>query len=134
MAGLVTLDDVFRARETIGDRLPRTPMLASRTLAAPGAALKCELFQRTGSFKPRGALNKLSTLTAEEKARGVITISAGNHAQAVALRRREEGVDALVVMWQTARPQKIAADARLRRRRSTSSRPAPPRPSSASSA
>ena len=57
---MVSRDDVLRARETIGDRLPRTPMLASRQL---GARLKCELFQRTGSFKSRGALNRLSTLT-----------------------------------------------------------------------
>ena len=103
---MVSRDDVLRARETIGDRLPRTPMLTSRTL---GARLKCELFQRTGSFKSRGALNRLSTLTAEEKARGVIAISAGNHAQAVAYAAAEEGVDALVVMWQGASEQKIAA-------------------------
>ena len=61
---LPTRDDVERARETIGDRLPRTPLLSSRTL---GARLKCELFQRTGSFKVRGALNKLSSLSDEEK-------------------------------------------------------------------
>ena len=54
-------------------------MQSSRTL---GARLKCELFQRTGSFKPRGALNKISNLTPDERTRGVITISAGNHAQA----------------------------------------------------
>ena len=64
-ASVVSRDDVFRARETIRDRLPRTPMLTSRQL---GARLKCELFQRTGSFKTRGALNRLSTMTAEEKA------------------------------------------------------------------
>jgi threonine dehydratase len=101
-----TRADVERARATIGDRLPRTPMLASRTLRA---RLKAELFQRTGSFKARGALNKLSHLTAEEKTRGVIAISAGNHAQAVAYAAAEEGVDALVVMWQGASAQKIAA-------------------------
>ena len=61
---MVSRDDVLRARETIGDRLPRTPMLTSRQL---GARLKCELFQRTGSFKSRGALNRLSTMTAEER-------------------------------------------------------------------
>ena len=71
---------------------------------------KAELFQRTGSFKPRGVLNKLATLTDEEKERGVISISAGNHAQALAYARRPlEGIDALVVMWQTASPMKIAA-------------------------
>jgi threonine dehydratase len=101
-----TRDDVFRARETIGDRLQRTPLLTSRTI---GARLKCELFQRTGSFKVRGALNKISNLSAEEKARGVIAISAGNHAQAVAYAAATEGIDALVVMWQGASEQKIEA-------------------------
>jgi threonine dehydratase len=103
---LPTHDDVLRARATIGDRLARTPMLSSRTIRA---RLKCELFQRTGSFKVRGALNKLSSLNAEEKRRGVIAISAGNHAQAVAFAAAEEGIDALVVMWQGASEQKIAA-------------------------
>ena len=83
-------DDVAptRARRTIERHLLRTPLLSSRTL---GARLKCELFQRTGSFKSRGALNKLAGLTAEEKARGVIAISAGNHAQAVAFAAAREG-------------------------------------------
>jgi threonine dehydratase len=103
---VVERGDVERARETIGTRLARTPMLSSRTL---GARLKCELFQRTGSFKSRGALNKLASLTPDEKARGVIAISAGNHAQAVAFAAAEEGVDALVVMWAGASDQKIAA-------------------------
>jgi threonine dehydratase len=103
---LPTRDDVERARATIGDRLARTPMLSSRTL---NARLKCELFQRTGSFKVRGALNKLASLSTDEKQRGVIAISAGNHAQAVAFAAAQEGVDALVVMWQGASELKIAA-------------------------
>jgi threonine dehydratase len=103
---LPTRADVFRARETIGDRLARTPMLSSRTI---GARLKCELFQRTGSFKSRGALNKMSSLSSDEKQKGVIAISAGNHAQAVAFAAAEENVDALVVMWQGASEFKIAA-------------------------
>jgi threonine dehydratase len=103
---LPTRDDVLLARTTIGDRLARTPTLPSRTI---GARLKCELFQRTGSFKVRGALNKLSSLDADEKQRGVIAISAGNHAQAVAYAAAEEKVDALVVMWEGASEQKIAA-------------------------
>jgi threonine dehydratase len=101
-----TREDVERARATIGDRLARTPTLSSRTL---NARLKCELFQRTGSFKSRGALNKVSSLTADEKNAGVIAISAGNHAQAVAFAARESGADALVVMWQGASEQKIEA-------------------------
>jgi threonine dehydratase len=81
-------------------------MLLSHEL---GARLKCELFQRTGSYKPRGVLNKMSSLSAGEKARGVIAISAGNHAQAVAFGAAAEGVDALVVMWRGASELKIAA-------------------------
>jgi threonine dehydratase len=109
---LLTLDDVYRARERIGDRLHRTPMLTSRTLSERVGVpvhFKAELLQRTGAFKPRGVLNKLATLTDEEKARGVISISAGNHAQALAYASAVEGIDALVVMWQTASPMKIAA-------------------------
>jgi threonine dehydratase len=106
VAELPTRDDVLRARETIADRLERTPLLSSRTMRA---SLKCELFQRTGSFKSRGALNKMSSLSSEEKRRGVIAISAGNHAQAVAFAAAEENVDALVVMWRGASEFKIAA-------------------------
>jgi threonine dehydratase len=109
---LISLDDVYRARERIGDRLHRTPLLGSATLSRQVDAdvrFKAELFQRTGAFKPRGVLNKLSTLTEDEKQRGVISISAGNHAQALAYASAVEGIDALVVMWQTASPMKIAA-------------------------
>lgn len=106
MSDIPTRDDSLRAREAIGGRLPRTPMLSSRTI---GARLKCELFQRTGSFKARGALNKIAHLSDDEKARGVIAISAGNHAQAVAFAAGAEGIDALVVMWEGASEQKIAA-------------------------
>src|SRR5438067_5243187 len=109
---LISLDDVHRARERIGDRLHRTPLLRSGTLSEQVGAdvrFKAELLQRTGSFKPRGVLNKLATLTDEEKQRGVISISAGNHAQALAYASAVEGIDALVVMWQTASPMKIAA-------------------------
>jgi threonine dehydratase len=109
---LISLDDVYRARERIGDRLHRTPMLSSATLSKQVGAdvrFKAELLQRTGAFKPRGVLNKLATLTDDEKKRGVISISAGNHAQALAYASALEGIDALVVMWQTASPMKIAA-------------------------
>jgi threonine dehydratase len=111
-AGLLTLDDVYRAREAIGGRLHRTPVFGSRTLSdrvGAEVAFKAELFQRTGSFKPRGVLTKLASLTPEEKARGVISISAGNHAQALAYAAAVEGIDALVVMWETASPLKVAA-------------------------
>jgi threonine dehydratase len=111
-ADLLSLDDVERARERIAGRVHRTPMLSSRTLServGADVSFKAELLQRTGSFKPRGVLNKLSTLSDEEKRRGVISISAGNHAQALAYAAAVEGIDALVVMWETASPMKIAA-------------------------
>jgi threonine dehydratase len=109
---VISLDDVYRARERIGDRLHRTPMLSSATLSKQVGAdvrFKAELLQRTGAFKPRGVLNKLATLTEDEKKRGVISISAGNHAQALAYASAVESIDALVVMWKTASPMKISA-------------------------
>jgi threonine dehydratase len=104
--------DVRRARETIGGRLPRTPIFTSATLSARVGArvlLKAELFQRTGSFKVRGVLNKLASLTDDERRWGVIGISAGNHAQALAYGAALEGLDALVVMWEGASQAKIDA-------------------------
>jgi threonine dehydratase len=109
---VISYDDVVRARETIGSRLHRTPTFSSATLSRLTGAdvhLKAELFQRTGSFKPRGVLNKLASLTDDEKAGGVIGISAGNHAQALAYCAALEDIDALVVMWTGASEQKIAA-------------------------
>ena len=111
-AAPLSVDDVHRARETIAGRLHRTPLLSSRTLSERAGAtvlLKAELLQRTGSFKPRGVLNKLASLSTEEKARGVISISAGNHAQALAYAAAVDGIDALVVMWETASPMKVEA-------------------------
>jgi threonine dehydratase len=87
-------------------------MLGSRTLSELVGArvhLKAELFQRTGSFKPRGMLAKLASLTPEEKACGVVTWSAGNAAQALAWSAAAEGVSCRVFMWKTANPQKVAA-------------------------
>jgi threonine dehydratase len=110
--GVISLDDVLAARETIGGRLHRTPVFSSAALGELTGArvfLKAELFQRTGSFKPRGVLTSIAALSAEERARGVIAISAGNHAQAVAYGAAQEGLDALVVMWTGASAQKIAA-------------------------
>jgi threonine dehydratase len=101
-------DDVVRAREAIAGRLHRTPVFSSATLGER-VFLKAELFQRTGSFKPRGVLTKLASLSADERGRGVIGISAGNHAQALAYCSALEGVDCLVVMWDGASPQKIEA-------------------------
>lgn len=109
---MISLDDVLAARQAIAGRLHRTPTFTSAALSALSGAevrLKAELFQRTGSFKPRGVLTKLASLSPEEKRRGVISISAGNHAQALAYASAAEGIDALVVMWATASPLKIEA-------------------------
>jgi threonine dehydratase len=108
MALPVSRADVERAAGVIAGRLHRTPTLPCRTLG-PDVFLKAELLQRTGSFKPRGVLTKLDSLTQDEKAAGVIAISAGNHAQAVAWGAAEEGLDALVVMWKGASQAKLAA-------------------------
>ena len=96
----------------IAGRLHRTPLLSSETLgrAFGGRAfLKAELLQKTGSFKPRGVLTKLASLGPEERARGVISASAGNHAGALAYASALEGIDCLVVMWQGASELKRAA-------------------------
>ena len=100
--------DVEAAAERIRGRLHRTPTLTASSLG-PDVRLKAELLQRTGSFKVRGVLNRLATLTPAERERGVIGISAGNHAAALAWGARAEGLDALVVMWQGASEAKIAA-------------------------
>ena len=102
----VSREDVERAREAIARRVRRTPVLASPEL---GVALKAELFQETGSFKARGALNRVLALGDDERRRGVVTWSAGNHAQAVAWACAQSGVDCLVCMWEHASPLKVEA-------------------------
>jgi threonine dehydratase len=109
---VVERSDVEAAREAIAGRLHHTPTFPSATLGELTGArvlLKAELFQKTGSFKPRGVLTNLAALTPEERARGVIGISAGNHAQALAWGAAAEGLDALLVMWRGASEAKIAA-------------------------
>ncbi len=109
---MISIEDVERASRTIAGRVHRTPLDRSHTLSeivGTNALLKEELFQRTGSFKVRGALNRLEELTADERSNGVISISAGNHAQAVAWAAREAGLDALIVMWRGADEAKVAA-------------------------
>src|SRR5918994_4541651 len=103
-----TRDDVLQAAERIRGRVHRTPTFSSRTLGER-TFLKAELFQKTGSFKARGVLNKLASLTAEERKRGVIGISAGNHAQALAWGAALERIDCLVVMYASASAAKVAA-------------------------
>ncbi|HVC21793.1 MAG TPA: threonine/serine dehydratase [Vicinamibacterales bacterium] len=105
-------DDFRRARAVMGDRVYRTPLLTSRLLSERtgfDVRLKAELFQKTGSYKIRGPLNKFSHLTDEQKRRGVVCSSAGNHAQGVALAAALTGMHAVVVMAENATPSKIAA-------------------------
>jgi threonine dehydratase len=96
-----TIDDIRAARERIDGQVVRTPMLVSRTLSEIVGAeiwLKFENLQFTSAYKERGALNKLLQLTAEERARGVIAASAGNHAQSVAYHAKRLGIPATIVM------------------------------------
>jgi threonine dehydratase len=97
----VTLDDVIAASERIRGLAHRTPVLSSRLFneaAGIEAVFKCENFQRGGAFKFRGALNFLLQLSAEERKRGVVAFSSGNHAQAVAIAAAHLGVPATIVM------------------------------------
>ena len=101
-------EDIERATGVIAGRLHRTPTLSCRSLA-PRAFLKAELFQKTGSFKPRGMLNKVASLAEEERSRGIVTWSAGNAAQGAAFAARDAGIPCTVFMWATANPIKVAA-------------------------
>jgi len=109
---VLTADDFRAVHARIAPKIHRTPILTSRTLSERtgfDVRLKAELFQKTGSYKIRGPLNRFTLLSEEEKARGVICSSAGNHAQGVALAARLSGVPAVVVMAENATPSKIAA-------------------------
>lgn len=108
----VTLQDIQKARETIKDIVKKTDMLESAKLSAVTGAnvfYKCENLQKTGSFKVRGACNKIANLTEQEKANGVIASSAGNHAQGVALGAKMNGIKATIVMPATAPLAKVTA-------------------------
>lgn len=108
----MTLSEIVDAREAVGRRVHETPVFSSaRTSERVGAnvLLKAELFQRTGSFKPRGAFAKLLQLSPSERGRGVIAASSGNHAQALAYCARTLGIDCLAVMWQGVSTQKVSA-------------------------
>jgi threonine dehydratase len=107
-----TLADIRAARERVRTLARVTPVYSSETLGRRSGRpvfLKAENLQRTGSFKIRGAVNKISTLTGDERAAGVVTASAGNHGQAVALAAREAGVKATVFMPESAPMAKLDA-------------------------
>ncbi len=108
----VTLDDVKGAAARIAGHVHGTPVLTSSTAdAVAGARLffKCETFQRVGAFKARGSFSRLTLLSPEERRRGVVAFSSGNHAQAVALAARDLGAAATIVMPHDAPALKLAA-------------------------
>ncbi|MPY84549.1 MAG: threonine ammonia-lyase [Actinophytocola sp.] len=109
---LVSIDRIEAARDALSDVVRRTPMEHARDLARlhnGDVFLKCENLQRTGSFKLRGAHTRLNALSAEERERGVVAVSAGNHAQGVALAASLIGIRATVFMPERAPLPKVAA-------------------------
>src|SRR5436190_18440513 len=97
----MTIDDIRSAAERIRPFVKRTPLEHSSTLSdllGTNVFVKYELFQKTGSFKPRGAFNKLLSITDGERSRGVVAVSGGNHAQAVAYAANVLGLEAVIAM------------------------------------
>lgn len=108
----LTLRDFEEVRARIAPHITHTPLLTSRQLSERcglDVRLKAEMFQRVGSYKIRGPLNKFALMPAEQKRRGVVCSSAGNHAQGVALAARIHGIRAVVCMAANATPAKVAA-------------------------
>jgi threonine dehydratase len=108
----LTLKDFEETRARIAPHIKHTPLLTSRQLSERTGfdiRLKAELFQRVGSYKIRGPLNKFALMPEEQKRRGVVCSSAGNHAQGVALAAKIHGIRAVVCMATNATPAKIAA-------------------------
>lgn len=109
---MITLADIEQARNRIAPYVKRTPLERSETLSrrlATNVYVKYELFQKTGSFKPRGGFNKMLALTDAERARGVVAVSGGNHAQAVAYAARALGTDAVILMPENTPANYVAA-------------------------
>jgi threonine dehydratase len=109
---MLALSDVLAARDRVAETARHTPLEYSHTISALTGAdihLKLETFQRTGAFKIRGATNRIATLPEADRKAGVITASAGNHAQGVALAATRMGVDAKVVMPENAPISKVKA-------------------------
>ncbi len=98
---LITLEEIQRARHRITGRVARTPLVSSSTLSARLGAqvyLKLELFQKTGSFKVRGAFNRVLSIPENQRGRGLVAVSGGNHAQAVAYVGGQLGLPAIILM------------------------------------
>src|SRR5438128_5972650 len=106
------LSDFEEVRSRIAQHIKHTPLLTSRQLSERtgfDVRLKAEMFQRVGSYKIRGPLNKFALMPEEQKRRGVVCSAAGNHAQGVALAAKTHGIRAVVCMAENATPAKIAA-------------------------
>lgn len=100
----MNIDDIRGAATRIASYVRRTPLTRSETLSerlGTNVYVKYELFQKTGSFKARGAFNKMLSMSGESRAKGVVAVSGGNHAQAVAYAARKLGLDALLIMPQS---------------------------------
>jgi len=109
---MLTLELIKEAADRIRQHIHRTPVITSRSfneVAGREVFFKCENLQRAGAFKARGATNKILSLAANEKRRGVIAVSSGNHAQAVALAAREAGTRAVVCLPEDAPKMKVEA-------------------------
>jgi len=109
---MLHFEDVQAARDRVAETTRQTPLEYSHTFSAMTGAevhLKLELFQRTGSFKLRGATNRIATLSEDQRENGVVTASAGNHAQGVALAATRIGVDSTIVMPEHAPISKVKA-------------------------
>ena len=109
---MLSYETILEARGRVAGRVHRTPVMRSRTFDARAGRevfFKCENFQRAGSFKMRGATNRIQSLTEDERRRGVVAFSSGNHAQAVALAARDAGVHATIVMPSDAPRAKLDA-------------------------
>jgi threonine dehydratase len=101
---MLSLDSICRAQHRLRGRVHRTPLVHSAALSSllgARAYLKVECLQKTGSFKPRGAFNKMLSLEQAERVRGVVAVSGGNHAQGVAYAARELGISAVIAMPQS---------------------------------
>ena len=117
MSSALTLKDIQSARQRIAPCIRRTPLSPSATLSErlkTNVYVKLEMFQKTGSFKVRGAFNKALSLKPEEREHGIVAVSGGNHAQAVAYVARALGLRSLILMPESTPAQLRRGHARLR--------------------
>ena len=109
---MIQISDIREARKRIGGYIHTTPMIGSESISRIAGSFvffKCENLQKTGSFKTRGAFNRILSLTDEQRTRGVCCYSSGNHAQAVCYAAKTLGMEAYIYMPETATPSKVEA-------------------------